>query len=55
MIVDDAADHLDAGAVKRLQMIDVQLPTTDCLELVLTRYTEFEPELSNRDWNSPRR
>jgi hypothetical protein len=26
-------------------MIDVQLPTTDGRELVLTRYTEPEPEL----------
>ena len=29
-----------------LQMIDVHLPTTDGRELVLTRYTEPEPELS---------
>ena len=28
-----------------LQMIDVQVPTTDGRELVLTRYTELEPEL----------
>jgi hypothetical protein len=28
-----------------LQMIDVHLPTTDDRELVLTRYTEPEPEL----------
>ena len=28
------------------QMIDVHLPTTDGRELVLTRYTEPEPELS---------
>ena len=27
-------------------MIDVHLPTTDGRELVLTRYTEPEPELS---------
>jgi hypothetical protein len=29
-----------------MQMIDVHLPTTDGRELVLTRYTEPEPELS---------
>jgi hypothetical protein len=29
-----------------VQMIDVHLPTTDGRELVLTRYTEPEPELS---------
>jgi len=29
-----------------MQMIDVHLPTTDGRELVLTRYTEAEPELS---------
>jgi hypothetical protein len=29
-----------------MQMIDVHLPTTDGRELVLTRYTESEPELS---------
>ena len=29
-----------------MQMIDVDLPTTDDRELVLTRYTEPEPELS---------
>jgi len=29
-----------------VQMIDVHLPTTDGRELVLTRYTEREPELS---------
>ena len=29
-----------------MQMIDVHLPTTDRRELVLTRYTEPEPELS---------
>jgi hypothetical protein len=28
-----------------VQMIDVHLPTTDGRELVLTRYTEPEPEL----------
>ena len=28
-----------------MQMIDVHLPTTDGRELVLTRYTEPEPEL----------
>jgi hypothetical protein len=28
------------------QMIDVHLPTTDGRELVLTRYTEPEPELN---------
>jgi hypothetical protein len=28
-----------------MQMIDVHLPTTDGRELVLTRYTEAEPEL----------
>ena len=29
-----------------MQMIDVHLPTTDGRELVLTRHTEPEPELS---------
>ena len=29
-----------------MQMIDVHLPTTDGRELVLTRYTEPEPELN---------
>ena len=29
-----------------MQMIDVHLPTADGRELVLTRYTEPEPELS---------
>jgi hypothetical protein len=29
-----------------VQMIDVHLPTTDGRELVLTRYTEPEPELN---------
>ena len=29
-----------------MQMIDVHLPTTDGRELVLTRYSEPEPELS---------
>jgi hypothetical protein len=29
-----------------MQMIDVNMPTTDGRELVLTRYTEPEPELS---------
>ena len=29
-----------------MQMIDVHLPTTDGRELLLTRYTEPEPELS---------
>jgi hypothetical protein len=29
-----------------MQMSDVHLPTTDGRELVLTRYTEPEPELS---------
>ena len=29
-----------------MQMIDVHLPTTDGRELVLSRYTEPEPELS---------
>jgi hypothetical protein len=29
-----------------MQMIDVHLPTTDGRELVLTRYTQPEPELS---------
>jgi hypothetical protein len=29
-----------------VQMIDVHLPTTDGRELLLTRYTEPEPELS---------
>jgi hypothetical protein len=29
-----------------MQMIDVHLPTTDGRELVLTRYTEPEAELS---------
>ena len=29
-----------------MQMIDVHMPTTDGRELVLTRYTEPEPELS---------
>ena len=29
-----------------MQMIDVHLPTTDSRELVLTRYSEPEPELS---------
>jgi hypothetical protein len=29
-----------------MQMIDVHLPTTDGRELMLTRYTEPEPELS---------
>ena len=29
-----------------MQMIDVHLPTTDGRELVLTRYTEPEPEIS---------
>src|SRR5205823_11081500 len=29
-----------------MQMIDVHLPTTDGRELVLTRYTEPEPELT---------
>ena len=28
-----------------VQMIDVQVPTTDAREIVLTRYTEPEPEL----------
>jgi hypothetical protein len=28
-----------------VQMIDVHLPTTDGRELILTRYTEPEPEL----------
>jgi hypothetical protein len=28
-----------------VQMIDVQVPTTDGREIVLTRYTEPEPEL----------
>jgi hypothetical protein len=36
-----------AGAwADAVQMIDVHLPTTDGHELVLTRYTELEPELS---------
>ena len=34
------------GELGLVQMIDVQLPTTDGRELVLTRYTEPEPELS---------
>ena len=29
-----------------MQMIDVHLPTTDGRELLLTRYTEPEPELN---------
>ena len=29
-----------------IQLVDVHLPTTDGRELVLTRYTEPEPELS---------
>ena len=29
-----------------MQMIDVHLPTTDGRELVLTRYTEPDPELN---------
>ena len=29
-----------------MQMIDVRLPTTDGRELLLTRYTEPEPDLS---------
>ena len=29
-----------------MQMIDVNMPTTDGRELVLSRYTEPEPELS---------
>ena len=29
-----------------MQMIDLHLPTTDGRELLLTRYTEPEPELS---------
>jgi len=29
-----------------LQMIDVHVPTTDGRELVLTRYTEPQPELA---------
>jgi hypothetical protein len=29
-----------------MQMIDVHLPTTDGRELLLTRYTEPEPDLS---------
>jgi hypothetical protein len=29
-----------------LQMIDVHVPTTDARELMLTRYTQPEPELS---------
>jgi hypothetical protein len=33
------------GELGLVQMIDVQLPTTDGRELVLTRYTEPEPEL----------
>ena len=28
-----------------VQMIDLHLPTTDGRELLLTRYTELEPEL----------
>ena len=40
----DAAQR--AGEVRRRAMIDVHLPTTDRRELVLTRYTEPEPELS---------
>src|SRR5205807_5781313 len=35
-----------AGEVAAVQMIDVHLPTTDGRELVLTRYTEPEPELN---------
>ena len=38
-----------------MQMIDVHLPTTDGRELLLTRYTEPEPELSwrNSNWSCP--
>ena len=33
-------------APRSAEMIDVHLPTTDGRELMLTRYTEPEPELS---------
>ena len=36
----------DPQGIDMMQMIDVHLPTTDGRELVLTRYTEPEPELS---------
>src|SRR5205807_4587720 len=40
-----------------MQMIDVHVPTTDGRELVLTRYTEPEPELSllltKLNWSCP--
>jgi hypothetical protein len=40
-----------------MQMIDVHLPTTDGRELVLTRYTEPEAELSlllkKLNWSCP--
>src|SRR5438309_140406 len=37
---------IEVAADAATQMIDVHLPTTDGRELVLTRYTEPEPELS---------
>ena len=40
-----AAAGAVGGELGLVQMIDVQLPTTDGRELVLTRYTEPEPEL----------
>jgi hypothetical protein len=40
----DAAQR--AGEVCRVQMVDVHLPTTAGRELLLSRYTEPEPELN---------
>jgi hypothetical protein len=42
------APSLPCGALEKFaaaQMIDVRLPTTDGRELLLTRYTQPEPEL----------
>jgi hypothetical protein len=38
--------RLSFACFAAMQMIDVHLPTTDGRELLLTRYTEPEPELS---------
>ena len=45
----DLAPGLSARAVLEkfaaVQMLDVRIPTSDCREVLLTRYTQPEPEL----------